>query len=119
MNPPSVATPLREPLPSGGDQVSILIVDDEPGNRETLADIFAEMGYHADTAATGQQALEKVREQFFNVAILDIRLPDMYGTELLAQLKEVHPDTTCIMVTGYASLQTSLRAINAGAYAYI
>src|SRR5437773_9333313 len=77
------------------------------------------MGYRPDTAATGQQALEQTREPFFNVAILDIRLPDMNGTELLAQLKELRPDTTCIMVTGYASLQTSIRATNAGAYAYI
>jgi serine phosphatase RsbU (regulator of sigma subunit)/CheY-like chemotaxis protein len=119
MKSPEVATPMSDPPPFGGDEVHILIVDDEPGNRETLADIFAVMGYRTDTAATGHQALEKVRERFFNVAVLDIRLPDMNGTELLAQLKELQPDTTCIMVTGYASLQTSIRATNAGAYAYI
>lgn len=119
MKPQEAVTPIIDPPPPGADEVSILIVDDEPGNRETLADIFESMGYHADTAATGQQALEMVQDRFFNVAILDIKLPDMYGTELLARLKEVHPDTACIMVTGYASLQTSLRAINAGAYAYI
>lgn len=119
MNTQMAVTPSSEPPPFGGDDVHILIVDDEPGNRETLADIFGEMGYHPETAATGHEALEKVRQRFFNVAILDIRLPDMNGTELLAQLKELQPDTTCIMVTGYASLQTSIRATNAGAYAYI
>jgi serine phosphatase RsbU (regulator of sigma subunit)/DNA-binding response OmpR family regulator len=119
MNPQEAVTVMIEPPPRGDDEVSILIVDDEPGNRETLADIFAEMGFHTESAGTGQQALEKVHERFYNVAILDIRLPDMYGTELLPQIKEVQPHTTCIMVTGYASVQTSVTAINSGAYAYI
>src|SRR5947209_874742 len=105
--------------PAGGDEVSVLIVDDEPGNRETLEDIFSEMGYRADSAGTGEQALEKARGQFYNIAILDIRLPDMYGTELLERIKEVQPLTTCIMVTGFASLQSSMQSINSGAYAYI
>jgi serine phosphatase RsbU (regulator of sigma subunit)/CheY-like chemotaxis protein len=107
-----------EPLP-GGDEVRILIVDDEPGNRETLADIFAEMGYSTESAGTGKQALAMVRERFYNIAILDIKLPDMYGTDLLAQIKEVQPRTTCIMITAYASTHTSVQAINSGAYAYI
>jgi DNA-binding NtrC family response regulator len=106
-------------LQAGDDPVSLLIVDDEAGNRQTLADVFTESGYSVVTAATGQEGMEKARDRFFNVAILDIKLPDMYGTELLVRLKEAHPDTTCIMVTGYASLQTSMKAINAGAYAYI
>src|SRR5947209_18677233 len=105
--------------PAGGDEVSVLIVDDEPGNRETLADIFTEMGYRADSAGTGEQALQKAREQFYNIAILDIRLPDMIGTELLERIKELQPLTTCIMVTGFASLSSSMKAINLGAYAYI
>jgi serine phosphatase RsbU (regulator of sigma subunit)/ActR/RegA family two-component response regulator len=105
--------------PAGVDKVSVLIVDDEPGNCETLADIFTMMGYQADSAGTGEEALGKARDRFYNIAILDIRLPDMYGTELLERIKEIQPLTTCIMVTGYASLQTSMQAINSGAYAYI
>src|SRR5260370_4428477 len=119
MNPQDVIPVIIDALPPDSDEVRILIVDDEPGNRETLADIFAEMGYHADSAGTGQEALEKVRERFSNIAILDIRMPDINGTELLDRIREVRPATTCIMVTGYASLQSSVRAINSGAYAYI
>jgi serine phosphatase RsbU (regulator of sigma subunit)/CheY-like chemotaxis protein len=119
MHPPEVMTLSLDISPPDLDSVSVLIVDDEPGNRETLEDIFSEMGYRADSAGTGEQALEKARDQFYNIAILDIRLPDMYGTELLERIKEVQPLTTCIMVTGYASLQTSMKAINSGAYAYI
>src|SRR5438876_3682219 len=119
MNAQEAIPAMTDPPPAGDDEVSILIVDDEPGNRETLADIFAEMGYRTESAGTGQQALAEVRERFYNVAILDIRLPDVKGTELLEQIKAVQPQTTCIMVTGYASLETSMRAINSGAYAYI
>src|SRR5258708_6353622 len=112
--------PVSLDLPrTGVDEVSVLIVDDEPGNTETLTDIFTEMGYRADSAGTGQQALERERERFYNVALLDIMLPDMNGTELLARIKEVQPLTACIMVTAYASFQSSHRALNSGAYAYI
>jgi DNA-binding NtrC family response regulator len=106
------------PVPSD-HEVWILIVDDEPGCRETLGDIFRERGYHTETAATGRQALENAKGRFFNVAILDVRLPDMNGTELLTRLKEEQPDTVAVMVTGYASLQTCVRAIQAGASSYL
>ena len=101
------------------DDVTILIVDDEQGARETLVDICADWGYQADTAATGQQALEKIAGRFYNVAVLDVRLPDMSGPDLLAHIKKVHPDTECIVATGYASLHTATRALHEGAYAYI
>jgi DNA-binding NtrC family response regulator len=118
MNSQNNLPPPIESFP-GDSEVWILIVDDEPGDRQTLADILLEKGYHVETAATGQEGLEKLRGRFFQAALLDIRLPDMYGTELLDRLKELHPDTAAIMVTGYASLQTSMRALNSGAYAYL
>jgi serine phosphatase RsbU (regulator of sigma subunit)/CheY-like chemotaxis protein len=101
------------------EDVRILIVDDDPGALETLVDIFEEMGYRAEAAASGEQALQKIADRFFNVALLDIRLPDMEGTELLSRLRQLHPDTDCIITTGYASKDTSIQAINEGAYAYI
>jgi DNA-binding NtrC family response regulator len=113
-NPP----PPDDSLPSDSE-ARILVVDDEPGDRQTLADILLQIGYQAETAATGQEALEKLRGRFFHAAILDIRLPDMFGAELLDRLKELQPDTAAIMVTGYASLQTCVHAINSGAHAYV
>jgi DNA-binding NtrC family response regulator len=118
MNAQSNIPSPNDSLPDGGE-IGLLVVDDEPGCRETLRDVLAEMGYRAESAATGQQALALLRERFFHAAILDVRLPDMNGTELLTRLKELHPDTVAIMVTGYASLQTSIRATNAGAAAYV
>jgi DNA-binding NtrC family response regulator len=116
---PQNSTPPSKELSSAGSEIDILVVDDEPGCRETLGDVLREMGYQVETAATAQQALALLRKRFYHAAILDVRLPDMNGTELLTQLKELHPDTVAIMVTGYASLQTSIRATNAGAAAYV
>jgi DNA-binding NtrC family response regulator len=101
------------------NDVSILIVDDQPGDRETLRDLFTERGYHAEAAATAQQALEQARERYFHAAIIDIRLPDMNGTELLVQLKALQPDIAALLVTGYASLQTAIKAVRSGASDYL
>lgn len=99
--------------------VSILLVDDDPGILETLVDIFEEMGFQPQTASNGRQALALMRERFFNLALLDIRLPDMQGTELLGQARQIRPDMLCIMATGNASLPTALESLNQGAYAYL
>src|SRR5688500_634522 len=93
------------------ESVNILIVDDEIGMRQTLSEIIATMGYQADTAESGAEALRKFRERFYNLALLDIRLPDRSGTELLAELQSINqeqqrdPPTLFIMATGFASVQ--------------
>jgi signal transduction histidine kinase/DNA-binding response OmpR family regulator len=101
------------------DKERILIVDDDEDICRSLMLIFETKGYETDTAETGREAIKKAQERFFNVALLDIRLPDMEGTELLAPLKEMHPDMALILVTGYASLETAVQALNEGASAYI
>lgn len=102
------------------EDVRILVVDDDPVAVSTLEEIFwSEMGYRADTAVTGQQALDKIERQFYNIALLDLRLPDMEGTKLLTRLRALHPKTFCIITTGYASKDSSIEAMNQGAYAYI
>jgi DNA-binding response OmpR family regulator/sugar-specific transcriptional regulator TrmB len=97
----------------------ILIVDDDEYICRTLSAILQSEGYIAAIATTAKQAIEKTREQFFNLAILDIRLPDMKGTELLAQLNEMTPETIKLMITGYASLQNAVEALNYGADSYM
>ena len=101
------------------EKESILIVDDDESTRRSLTLVFGKKGYETETAGTGQEAIEKARERFFNLALLDIRLPDMEGLELLAPLKEIHPDMVVIMATAYASVETAIRALNEGASAYI
>jgi len=101
------------------EKESILIVDDDESTRRSLSLIFGKKGYETETARTGQEALEKTRGRFFNLALLDLRLPDMEGIGLLVPLKEMHPDMVLILVTGYASLETAVQALNEGASAYI
>jgi signal transduction histidine kinase/ActR/RegA family two-component response regulator len=101
------------------EKQSILIVDDDESARRSLRLIFEKMGYDTETAATGREAIEKAQVRFFNTALLDIKLPDVEGIELLAPLKKIHPDMVVIMITGYASLETAVRALNEGASAYI
>lgn len=96
----------------------ILVVDDDEGMRQTLELIFERQNYRVSTAETGQAALELAQVRFFNVALLDIRLPDMTGTSLLAQLKKIHPDLEVLLVTGYATLESAMQAITAGAAYY-
>ncbi len=98
---------------------SVLIVDDDESTRRSLGLIFKKKGHEVETAGTGQEALDKAKSRFFNVALLDIRLPDIEGVEVLASLKTMHPEMAVIMVTGYASLETAVRALNAGASAYV
>jgi len=72
-----------------------------------------------DTAETGKEAIEKANSNFYNLAIIDIRLPDMEGTELLTATGETTPRTIKIILTGYPSLQNAVEAVNRGADGYL
>ena len=97
----------------------ILIVDDDESTRRSLTLIFENKGYETETARTGQEAIEKAQKRFFNLAILDIKLPDTKGIELVAPLKKMHPDMVMVMATAYATLETAMQPLNEGASAYI
>jgi len=98
---------------------SILIVDDDESICKSLALILDKKGYETETASTGEEALAKAKERAFSVALLDIRLPDMEGVELLKPLKKIHPEMVLFIITGYASLKTATRALNEGASGYL
>ncbi len=101
------------------EKQSILIVDDDESTCRTLALIFKKKGYEIETARMGREAIEKMQKKFFNLALLDIRLPDIEGTKLLSSLKEMHPDLEVIIITAHASVKTAVQALNKGASAYI
>jgi DNA-binding NtrC family response regulator len=98
---------------------SILIVEDDANIRETLSTILQQKGYSTDTAKNGQEAIEKSKTKCFNLALLDIKLPDMEGTKLLTLMHEDLPKMVKIMVTGYPSLENAVEALNLGADAYV
>jgi DNA-binding NtrC family response regulator len=101
------------------ESAKILVVDDDESIRKTIAMILEEKGYVVDTARCGREAIEKSRVNFYNLALIDIRLPDMEGTKLLPQLRETVPKMIKIIVTGYPSLQNAVEAVNKGADAYV
>lgn len=101
------------------DKPYILIVDDDEGTLKTLTLVLEKKGYEVETARTGQEGLEKARGRFFNLTLLDLRLPDKQGIDLITPLKELHPDMAVILVTAHASMQTVVQALNTGASAYI
>jgi two-component system response regulator HydG len=97
----------------------ILIVDDDKSILRTFARILQKNGYEIDVVETGKEALEKADTKKYDLALLDIRLPDMDGTELLAKMKKQLQNTIKIMITGFPSLETGVKALDKGADAYL
>jgi len=97
----------------------ILIVDDDLAILDSTKQILELEGYEVETADTAQKGREKIEQDFFHLALFDIKLPDMEGTELLVKAHKLRPGMKKIMVTGYASLEKSVYSLNAGADAYI
>jgi CheY-like chemotaxis protein len=96
----------------------VLIVDDDQGSRETLSEILQSQGYSVTTAATANESVEKARTQVFDLILLDIKLPDREGTQVLAHFQKIVPEALKIMITGYPSIQNTMEALNIGADAY-
>lgn len=96
----------------------ILIVDDDESICNTLKLLLEVKRYDVDIANTGKQAIEKAETNFYDVAILDIKLPDIEGTELLKPLRRVSPKMTTIMLTGYPQSDNAIKSLNDGADAY-
>ncbi len=101
------------------NRASILIVEDDANIRETLNTILQQNGYDTDTAENGREAIQKSKVKFFDLALLDIKLPDIEGTKLLTSMEETQPKMMKIMVTGYPSLENAVDALNYGADAYV
>ncbi|MCW4028646.1 MAG: response regulator [Candidatus Bathyarchaeota archaeon] len=97
----------------------ILVADDDETIRTTMKAILQDEGYEVDLAGTGKEAIQRSNEKTYNIALLDIRLPDMEGIELLKLLKDSVPRMRKVMVTGYPSMQNAIAALNKSADAYI
>ena len=97
----------------------ILIVDDDDAIRTTMKAILEDEGYTVDTASTGKEAIARTEKDVYNLALLDIRLPDMEGVDLLKLMKDPTPRTRKIMVTGFPTVQNAISAVNKQADAYL
>ena len=97
----------------------ILILDDDENILESVSTALQDAGYLVDAARNARDAVEKSEANFYNLALVDIRLPDIEGTNLLTGMKEMRPETILIILTGYPSLQNAVEALNNGADGYL
>jgi DNA-binding NtrC family response regulator len=106
---------MTQPLES----ISVLIVDDEELLVKSCAQILSSEGYHIFSEGRGRNALDVVRRHRPEIILSDIHLPDVDGMELLKEIRRISPETLVIMITGFATVDSSVEAIRAGAYDYI
>ncbi len=98
---------------------SILVVDDDATVRKSLSSILSQEGYLVETVENGKQAIRASEKTRFDVALIDTKLPDMEGTELLHRLEEKQPHMVKIIITGFPTLENAMKTINEGADGYI
>jgi DNA-binding response OmpR family regulator len=98
---------------------SVLIIDDEKNIRLTLSMALEQPGISVDTASTGTEALEKLAEKSYEVILLDLRLPDLDGMEILRHIAEMRPEIKVIVITAYGSIDLAVEAMKLGAVDFL
>ena len=98
---------------------SILIVDDDEVMQETLSDVLRKRGYEIFSVGSGNGALSMIKKNVIDLILLDMRLPDIDGLEVLKKIKEFDTEILVIMMTAYSDVQTAVSAMKSGAYDYI
>jgi DNA-binding NtrC family response regulator len=102
-------------MPSG----AILIVDDEERQREIYRDILEDEGYGAETAPSGERALELLAQKRFDLVLTDLNLTGMTGVQLLKEILAADPTIAVVLITGYPSIQSAIEATKRGVYQYL
>ena len=97
----------------------ILIIDDDLGLLQSIVLMLENEGFIVDTATSGKEAEKKVLMQFYNVILIDIKLPDISGIDLLSRINSISPRTKKIMLTGYPDTSSAINALNKNADAYL
>jgi len=100
-------------------EIKILIIDDDPEIRYTVQALLSAEGYQVEAAETGTEAIRKTEEKWYNIALIDLNLPDINGIQLLTKLKDGSPKMRKIIVTGFPTLQNAAEAVNKQANAYL
>ena len=97
----------------------VLVVDDSPEIRFTMAEVLKTRGFSVETASDGQEAIEILDNRFFDIVLTDLAMPRKTGMDLLKYLTEASPETICIIITGFGSVQGAVEALKLGAYDYL
>lgn len=97
----------------------MLIVDDEPNMRKVLADVFADEGMSVDVTADGLTAVSLINQNSYDVAIVDLKLPDISGIDVIKEIRRRNLSTIILMITAYSTVDTAIEAMKLGAYDYV
>ncbi len=100
-------------------QKNILVVDDDKSILRIITRILQKQGYNTCTAETGREAEEAISNQSYDLALIDVKLPDTDGVDLLQKMQATRPNMMKIILTGFASVDNGVKALNAGADAYL
>src|SRR5690606_9321608 len=112
--------PMSEPAPPlSGEELTVLVVDDEPSNLASLRKIFERDAMRVFTAEHAKAALEIVRHHRVQVVLTDLMMPGTSGVDLLKALKELSPDTEVVLMTAYGTVETAVQAMREGAYDFV
>jgi DNA-binding response OmpR family regulator len=103
----------------GGTPFLILVVDDEATMRRSLADILRLEGYRVQTAASGEEAILRIKEEIYDLILLDLKMPGIGGIEVLQFTAEYSPDSQVILLTAHGSLESAIEALRLGAQDYL
>jgi len=98
---------------------SVLVIDDDPLIRKTLSSYLSKKGFEASVAEDGEEGIQKYEEHIPDLVILDIRLPDADGLEVLGRIREKNPNASIIIMTAYDDMKTTIEAIKSGAFEYL
>lgn len=101
------------------DSARILVVDDEKRMCESLQTLLSKAGYEVTTVEKGEEALQRITKDSFDLVITDIKMPRVDGLDILKAARNKDEDACVILMTGYASLESAVSAINQGAYDYL
>jgi DNA-binding response OmpR family regulator len=101
------------------DQPKILVVDDEEVTRLSLAEILSLEGYQVTSASSGEEALQKLEEEAFDLVLADLVMREVDGLQVMEAAKKLSPETVVIMLTAYGSLESAIQAMRQGAYDYL
>lgn len=99
--------------------IDVLVVDDEPSILESCETVLAAEGYDVEVERRAEEALRRVRSQEFDIVLIDQNMPNVHGLDILAEVRKRNPDTLAIVMTGHATAESSVRAMQAGAWDYL